>query len=164
MVVRIASPVFQDFVTLRDAMDRLFQESFVDPARLLSVGGSSRTMPLEVHETPETVVVKALLPGVSPDDLDVVCEDGVLTLRAKTETPQANDDWTWHLREIGYGEFTRSIRLPARIDVEKADARFENGILTLTLPKAADAKPARISVAPAAQIDAGSQGAKEPES
>jgi HSP20 family protein len=157
MVVRTVSPLFQDFVTLRDAMDRLFQESFVDPARLLSAGGASRTMPLEVYETPETVVVKALLPGVSPSDLDVSCQDGVLMLKAKTETPQANDDWAWYLREIGYGEFTRSIRLPIKVDVDKAEAHFENGILTLTLPKAAEAKPTRIAVTPAAQIGAGSQ-------
>jgi HSP20 family protein len=156
MVVRTLTPRFQDFVTLRDAMDRLFQESFVDPARLLSAGGASRAMPLEVYETPDMVVVKALVPGVSPEDLEVSCEDGTLTLKARTEAPQAHDDWTWHLREIGYGEFSRSIRLPAKVDVDAADANFENGILTLTLPKAAEAKPTRIPVTAAARLGAGS--------
>ncbi|HEX7345921.1 MAG TPA: Hsp20/alpha crystallin family protein [Candidatus Limnocylindrales bacterium] len=157
MVTRIASPLFRDFVTLRDAVDRLFEESFVDPTRFLSVGVGSRTMPLEIYETPDEVTVKALVPGVSPDDLDVTVHDGVLTMKAKTETPQASDDWDWHLREIGYGEFSRSVSLPTKVDVDKADARFENGILTLTLPKAAESRPARISIQPAAQITAGAQ-------
>lgn len=157
MVTRITSPLFRDFVTLRDAVDRLFEESFVDPTRFLSMGVGSRTMPLEVYETPDQVIVKALVPGVSPDDLDVSVQDGVLTIKAKTETPQASDDWNWHVREIGYGEYTRSVRLPTRVDVDKADARFENGILTLTLPKAAESRPARISIKPAAQIAAGKQ-------
>ena len=157
MVTRLASPLFRDFVTLRDAVDRLFEESFVDPARFLSIGVGSRTMPLEIYETPDAVTVKALVPGVSPSDLDVTFQDGVLTIKAKTETPQASDDWNWHLREIGYGEYSRSVSLPTKIDVDKADSRFENGILTLTLPKAAESRPTRISIQPAAQITAGTQ-------
>lgn len=73
-------------MTLRDAMDRLFAESSVDPAHLLSVGRSGRAMPLEVCETPESVVVKALLPGISPDSLDVQISSssGVSTWPAST--------------------------------------------------------------------------------
>jgi HSP20 family protein len=156
MVTRL-SPLFRDFVTLRDAVDRLFEESFVDPGRFLSIGAGSRSMPLEIYETPDAVTVKALVPGVAPSDLDVTFQDGLLTIKAKTETPQANDDWTWHLREIGYGEYSRSVSLPAKLDVDKADTRFENGILTLTLPKTAESRPTRISIQPAAQITAGSQ-------
>ncbi|HEX5013075.1 MAG TPA: Hsp20/alpha crystallin family protein [Candidatus Limnocylindrales bacterium] len=155
MVTRLASPLFRDFVTLRDAVDRLFEESFVDPARFISNGLGSRTMPMEIYETPDAVIVKALVPGVSPSDLDATVQDGVLTIKAKTETPQANDDWNWHLREIGYGEFSRSVSLPAKVDVDQANSQFENGILTLTLPKALESRPTRISIQPAAQIEAG---------
>jgi HSP20 family protein len=157
MVTRLGSPMFRDFVNLRDAVDRLFEESFVDPGRLLSIGAGSRTMPLEIYETPDVVTVKALVPGVSPSDLEVTVQDGVLTIRAKTETPQASDDWNWHLREIGYGEYSRSVNLPAKLDVDKADSRIENGILTLTLPKSAESRPTRISIQPAVQITAGTQ-------
>jgi HSP20 family protein len=157
MVTRLPSPIFRDFVTLRDAVDRLFEESFVDPVRLLSIGAGSRTMPLEIHETPDAVTVKALVPGVSPSDLDVTFQEGVLTIKARTETPQASDDWNWHLREIGYGEYSRSVSLPTKVDVDKVDSRVENGILTLTMPKAAESRPTRISINPAAQITAGSQ-------
>ena len=148
MVIRTNAPFRQDFVGLRDAMERLLQESFVDPARLLSVGGASRTMPLEVYETPDAVVVKALLPGVSPADLQVTAEEDVLILRARTESAQANDEWIWHLREIGYGEFSRAIRLPKDVDADRAEASFENGVLTLTLPKVAKPEPRRIEIKP----------------
>jgi HSP20 family protein len=157
MVTRLPSPIFRDFVTLRDAVDRLFEESFVDPVRLLSIGAGSRTMPLEIYETPDAVTVKALVPGVSPSDLDVTFQEGVLTIKAKTETPQASDDWNWHLREIGYGEYSRSVTLPTKVDIDKVDSRFENGILTLTMPKTAESRPTRISINPAAQITAGSR-------
>ena len=146
MVTRLASPWFRDFMTLRDAVDRLFEESFVDPARFLSNGLGSRTMPMEIYETPDAVTVKALVPGVSPADLDVSVQDGVLTIKAKTETPHASDDWNWHLREIGYGEYSRSVSLPTKIDVDQADSRFENGILTITLPKADEVKPRTINI------------------
>jgi HSP20 family protein len=152
MANRTTSPLLQDFVTLRDAMDRLFAESFVDPARLLSVGGSARTMPLEVYETPDSLVVKALVPGIAPESLDVQFNQGVLTIHARTEPPQANDDWTWYMREIGYGEYTRSLSLPTQINVDGVSSTFENGILTLTFPKAEEAKPRQIKVTPARQL------------
>jgi HSP20 family protein len=137
-----------DFVTLRDAMDRLFEQSVIDPGRLLSAAGTptNMAMPLEVMATPDELVVKALLPGVSPDGVDVGYHQGVLTLKAKTETPQAQEDWTWYVREIGYGEVTRSISLPVEIDVDRAQSTFENGILTLHLPKAEAARPKQIKV------------------
>jgi HSP20 family protein len=158
-VTRWNTPFLRDFVSLRDAMDRLFEESFVSPERLLAgTGGSARIMPLEIVETPDDVVVRALVPGVTPDNLDVQYHQGVLTLKARTETPQAHDDWTWHVREFGYGEMTRAISLPRPIDVERAEASFENGILTLRLPKSDQAKPKQIKVTPGqAQISAGAQ-------
>jgi len=156
-VTRWNSPFLRDFVSLRDAMDRLFEESFVSPDRLFSgTAGSARIMPVEIVETPDDVVVRALVPGVTPENLDVQYHQGVLTLKARTETPQAHDDWTWHVREFGYGEMTRAISLPRPIDVEHADAAFENGILTLRLPKSEQAKPKQIKVsASQGQIGAG---------
>ncbi len=149
---------FRDVMTLRDAVDRLFEESFVNPDRLFSlIGRGSRPMPLEVYETGDELVVRALVPGVTEDNLDVQYQQGMLTIRAKTETPAAHDDWTWHLREIGYGEMTRTLTLPREIDVDHAQASFKDGILTLHLPKAPEARPKQIKVSSAAQIGAGSK-------
>jgi len=152
MADRTTSPLLQDFVTLRDAMDRLFAQSFVDPARLLSAGGAARSMPLEIYETPDAVIVKALVPGIAAEHLDVQYTQGTLTLHATTEAPQAHDDWTWYVREIGYGEYTRGIQLPVPIDVEGVRTNLEHGILTLTLPKVEAARPKQIKIHPAKQL------------
>ena len=156
MTIQRSNPFLRDFVSLRDAVDRLFEESVVSPDRLFSWSGvGTRAMPLEIYETPDELVVRALTPGVKPDALDVQYHQGVLTLRARTETPQAHDDWTWHVREFGYGEMVRTISLPRQIDAEKANATFEHGILTLRLPKAEGAKPRQIPVTGAAQLSSG---------
>lgn len=152
MTTRTPSPFFQDFVTLRDAMNQLFEQSLVDPARLLVGGGSARSVPLEVYETPDTVVVKALVPGIDPDGLTVTYDRGVLTLHGRTEAPQAHDDWNWHLREIGYGEVTRSITLPAQVDTDGAQTKLTHGVLTLTLPKVEEARTKRIRIVPTQQL------------
>jgi HSP20 family protein len=142
------NPFLRDFVSLRDAVDRLFEESFVHPDRLFSAAAAaSRQMPLEIYETPEELVVRALIPGVPRDQLDVQYQDGTLTLRAKTQPPAAHDDWTWHVREYGYGETVRTMTLPKQIDADSAEATFTDGVLTLTLPKAASARPRSIRIA-----------------
>lgn len=150
---------FQEVLSLRDAMDRLVQQSFVDPARIVAeavnAGSGVRAMPLEIYQTPDDVVVKALLPGVSPEHLTVTYEQGVLTLQGATEPPAAHDNWTWHAREFGYGRFARAISLPVAIDADRAQASFKDGILTLTLPKAPTAKPRQIRIATPAQIGGG---------
>jgi HSP20 family protein len=159
MTMQRWNPFLRDFVSLRDAVDRLFEESFVHPDRLYSmVGSAARTMPLEIYETPDTVVVRALLPGVTQEDLDVQYQQGVLSLRARTRGPEGDDGWTWHLREFGYGEIARSVTLPKEVDADGAGATFADGILTLTLPKSEQAKPKQIRIAPGARIGAGSGG------
>jgi HSP20 family protein len=148
---------FRDFVSLRDAIDRLFEESFVSPERLLSwtTIAAGRTLPLEVYETPDDIVVRALVPGMDPEDLDVQVHQGLLTLRAKAKAPEAQDKWTWHVREFGYGEVVRQVALPKGVDVDQVRTTLEKGILTLTLPKLAEARPKQIKVVAQPQIAAG---------
>ena len=161
------TPVLRDFVTLRDAMDKLFEQSFVDSSRVGGFGGGPATMPLEVYQTPEAVVVRALAPGIAPDNLEVTFERGVLTLHGSMPAPEVEQNWRWYLREIGYGEFTRAITLPIEVDAERAQATFEHGVLTLTLPKAQAARPRQIRIAPAggqAQIGNGGEAAQPAQS
>ncbi len=143
----------RDFMSLRDAMDRLFEDSLVSPERLFTVAsGVTRSLPLEVYETPDEVVVRALTPGVTADQLEVSYQQGVLTLRCRTQPPEVQDGWTWHLREFGYGEMVRSITLPKEIDADHAQAQFQDGVLTLTLPKSEQAKPKQIPIGSQHQI------------
>ena len=141
------NPLLRDFVSLREAVDHLFDESFVSPSRSLAWSGTgNRPMPLEIYETPEEIVVRALTPGVAPEQLDIQYQQGVLTLRASTQNPGGHDDWIWHVREFGYGEMVRTVTLPKEIDVDRANATFEHGVLMLRLPKAEQAKPRQISI------------------
>jgi HSP20 family protein len=147
----------RDFMTLRDAVDRLFDDSFVNPGNWYSVAGSggSRYLPIDVYETPDELVVRAYVPGVSPDELEVNYQQGVLSLRATTEAPETQDGWRWYLHEIPSGEVTRQISLPREIDVDQAKANFENGVLTLTMPKSAGSKPKKISIGTGARTGNG---------
>ncbi len=122
------TPVLRDFVTLRDAMSKLFEESYVDPARFSGFGAGSVGLPLEVYQTPDAVVVKALAPGITPDNLEVTFERGVLSLHGTMPTPKVEENWRWYLREIPYGQFDRSITLPIEVDAEHAQAGAAVGV------------------------------------
>lgn len=151
----------RDFMTLRDAMDRLFEDSFVSPGRWFNItsnGNGNGYLPLDIYETPEEIVLRAYVPGVTPDNLDVNYQQGVLTLRAKTVAPEVGENARWYLRELGAGEVIRQVTLPREIDVDHARASFEHGVLTLQLPKTPEAKPKQIKIGTTAhQIGAGGQ-------
>jgi HSP20 family protein len=89
------------------------------------------------------------LPGWKPEDVDVTVENGVLTLRGewKQEEEHKDDKSRWLRREIRYSSFERSIQLPTEVEADKAKAEFENGVLTLTIPKAEVVKPKQIKIA-----------------
>jgi HSP20 family protein len=96
-----------------------------------------------------------VVPGVSADGIDIQFQGGVLTLRARSEEPAIPEGATWLVHEMAPGEFIRQVTLPRAVDADKAETSFENGVLTLTLPKTADAKPKQIKVEVAKQIGAG---------
>ncbi len=132
-----------DLMTLRQAMDRLFEDSFVRPGR--TVDGSSAThLPLDIYTTQDAVVVRASVPGVNPDDVEITIEGSRLTIRGATQ-PQ-KDEGDYLLQGQRYGPFARTIDLALPIQAEKAEASFKNGLLTLTIPKAEEIKPKTIKV------------------
>ena len=146
----------REFMTLREGMDRLFEDRWAGPSSWLTWSGTGANfLPLDIYETPDDLVVRAVVPGVSPDGIDIQFQAGVLTLRAKSLEPETDSGATWLVHEVVPGEFIRQVTLPRAIDAEKARTTFENGVLTLTLPKTADAKPKQIKVESAAQIGAG---------
>ena len=136
---------FNELVTLRDAMDRLFEESFVRPGRVLGMP-SAGMLPVDLYQADGSLVVKAPLPGVKPEDIDITVVGDQLTI--KGETKQEQDIKQEHMirQERRYGAFSRTISLPNPVDTSKANATFENGVLTLTLPVAEEAKPKEIKV------------------
>ena len=135
------------FSDVRTTMDRLFDEGFSRPRRLIpNSTGHEVTFPVEVSETDEVLEVKASLPGVKPEEVDVSVANDVLTIKASHEEKTEETKRDYYRREIRYGSFHRSLALPVSVDSEKAEATFENGILYLKLPKAEALRPRQIKV------------------
>ena len=146
----------RDFVSLQNAMDRMFEDRWVSPGNLLTWSSlGANFLPLDVYETADDIVVRAVVPGVAPDGINIQFQAGVLTLRAKSDEAAIPEGATWMIQEVTPGEYVRQITLPRMIDAEGARTTFENGVLTLTLPKTADAKPKQIKVESAKRLRSG---------
>ena len=146
----------RDFMSMRDAMDRMFEDRWVSPGNWLTWSSlGANYLPLDIYETADDIVVRAVVPGVGPDGIDIQFQGGVLTLRAKSDQPAIPEGATWVIQEVIPGEYVRQVTLSRTIDADKARTTFENGVLTLTLPKTADAKPKQIKVETTKQIGAG---------
>jgi HSP20 family protein len=90
--------------------------------------------------------VKASLPGIKPEDLNVTLEDNVLTVQGEIKEDETIEEETYHLRERRYGSFSRSLRFPVPVNAGQIEAAYENGVLTLSIPKAEEVKPKRIEI------------------
>ena len=141
----------REMVSLRDAMNSLLQESFVRPVGLM--GDGAALLPLDIAETEDEFIVKASLPGVRPEDVHITAHGDTLTIRGEMKAEEEKKGEHYHLRELRQGHFQRTVTLSTPISADKAQAQFENGVLTLKLPKAEEAKPKEIKIgggAPAA--------------
>ena len=133
----------REMMTLREAMDRLFDDAFTRP---LSIRDGWSAPAIDMYQTDDEIVVKASLPGFKADDVQINITGDVLTLRGEMKHEDEKKEKAWHLREQRWGSFERSVALPTNVIADRANADFENGILTITLPKAEEAKPRTISV------------------
>ena len=131
----------RELVSLREAMDRLFEESL---AQRHVRGHDEARLPIDVYTTPSEIIVKTAVPGVPPDDVEVTLEGDTLTIRAELPVPLENVEYIF--QECPCGRFSRVLTLNVPIDVDNIEATFEHGLLTLTLPKATPAKARAIKV------------------
>jgi HSP20 family protein len=144
--VRRPSP-FSELLTLRQAMDRLFDDTIFRPFAAYEPGTFAR-LPLDVRTTPDALLVEAELPGVKPEDVDITVENGTLTIRAEDRTERTDEQGDWVVREISRGSVMRTVTLPTGLEPDKAEATFEHGVLRLRIPKAEQTKPRQIQIRP----------------
>jgi HSP20 family protein len=138
---------FNEMITLRQAMDRLFEDSFVSPFTWRSLEGESGVTPaLDVHQTADEIVVTAALPGVKPNDVDITLTGQTLQIRGEFKSDEKVDKDQYLYRERRYGTFSRQLQLPVRVSGDKIEATFDNGVLTLRMPKADEVKPRQIQI------------------
>ncbi len=145
-MIRRPSP-FGELISLRQAMDRLFEDSFVRPGDFTLVAGETRA-PLDVRLTADEIVVEAVLPGVKPEETTITIENGTLTISGESKSEAEETEGTWLLREIRRGTFSRSVSLPAGLRPDAASANFEDGVLTVRIPRAEEVKPKQIKITP----------------
>ena len=137
---------FRDLVSLREAMDRLVEDSFVRPSLGWPVPAGPGTLAVDVYETDDDVIVKSAVPGVKPEDIDISLTGDTLTIKGETKFEEEVKEENFVRREMRYGSFARTVTVPVPVVADKADAEFEDGMLTLTLPKAEETKPKTIKI------------------
>ncbi len=136
---------FPDVMSLRDAMDRMFDERFFRPLAPF-MPWFEGTPAVDVYETEDSVVVKTPIPGVKPEDIQVSLVGDTLTIKAEMKEEKEEKRQNYLRRERRMGSYNRSLTLPGGLQSDKAQADYTNGILTLTLPKAEEVKPKTIKV------------------
>ena len=135
---------FREMAELRATMERLLNETRNLP--LVNAEETVWMLPLDVSENEDAYIVKASIPGVNPDDIDITLVDNVLTIKAEIKEEKDIEEAKYHLRERRFGVFSRSITLPTAVDADKVEAVYEHGVLTLTIPKAEEVKARKIEV------------------
>jgi HSP20 family protein len=148
-------------MTMRNQMDRLFSD-WLGESDDWSEGrtGFSFRLPLDVSETDDAYLIRASTPGMKPEDLDISVQNNTLIIRGEMRQQEEREGERWHLQERRYGQFQRTITLPNNVNADQVGAQYEDGVLTLTLPKSEEAKPRRISVSGEGQQQSGQQSAQ----
>lgn len=136
---------FRDITTLRDEMNRLFSRTVGEGG----ASGSAWTPAVDIFDQDEAIVLRAELPGLTPEDIDIEIDDNVLTLRGERRFQEQVDEGRYYRLERAYGQFQRSVTLPQGVKADEISAGFDNGVLTVRVPKADEVKPRKIAVAAA---------------
>ncbi len=133
---------FREMLSMRRTMDRLIEGTMNEEEGALAEWG----LALDVVEDEEAYLVKASVPGIKPEDLDITFNKGLLTIRGEIKDESDTTKGQYHLRERRYGSFSRTISIPSSVEAEKIDADYKDGILTLKMPKSEETKPKRIPI------------------
>jgi len=133
-------------LNMREEMDRMFDNFFRADLPETSFARGTWAPVVDISETPDDFVITAELPGLTKEDVKISYQDGMLNIHGEKRHEKEEKKKNYHRVERTFGAFERSFRLPSRIMVDRIDAKFKDGVLTLTLPKAEEARPKEIPI------------------
>lgn len=137
---------FRDLVTLRERMNRLFEEAFTSRGEEKDLVASTWSPSVDIYEAENALVLTAEVPGIEEKDVEIKIEDSTLTLKGERNFEKEKKEENYHRIERAYGSFYRSFALPRNIDQDKIHAESENGILKITMPKKPELKPKKVKI------------------
>ncbi|MCI0615551.1 Hsp20/alpha crystallin family protein [bacterium] len=139
--------MFRDLMTLQDRMSRLFEQN-LPKAKYEDEGlfGGSWAPAVDIHETDQAIVLKADLPGLNPNEVDIRVEDNTLYLKGERKMEKETSEENYHRIERSYGSFSRTFILPRTVSAEKISADYKNGVLNITMLKKEESKPKQIHI------------------
>ena len=143
---------FNELRRMEDALDRMWG-GFFRPTRYLRLRDEEWALPLDIYQTEDSVVVKAPVHGIRPEDVEVTIDGNTLTVRGESKASEEVKEEDYILREQRHGTFCRSVTLPAGLDTHKAEATYEDGVLTLAIPRREEARPRSITVKVAKAVE-----------
>lgn len=137
---------FRDLVTLREKMNRLFEEAFTSRGEEKEMVASTWTPSVDIYETENELTLTAEVPGIEDKDIEIKIEDNTLSIQGERKFEKETKEENYHRIERSYGSFYRSFTLPRNIDQDNIKAEHENGILRITMPKKPELKPRKVKV------------------
>ena len=137
---------FREFTTVQDRLNRLFRDSYGSEDRDETLANSGFAPAVDVYEDEHNVTLKVQVPGIDEKDIDIRIENSTLTVHGERKFEKEEKEENFRRVESSYGSFTRSFTLPTTVDAEKVTADYSKGVLKITLPKKAEAKPKQIKV------------------
>ena len=137
---------FRDLVTLRERMNRLFEDAFTSRGEEKDLVASSWSPSVDIFETENEIVLTAEVPGVDEKNIEIKLEDNTLSLKGERNFEKETKEENYHRIERSYGSFYRSFTLPRNIDQDNIKAESENGILRISMPKKPELKPKKVKI------------------
>jgi HSP20 family protein len=137
---------FRDLITLREKMNRLFEDAFTSRGEEKDLVSSGWTPAVDIFETENELILTAEVPGIDEKDIEIKIEDNTLSLKGERKFEKETKEENYHRIERAYGSFYRSFTLPNYIDQDRIHAEHENGVLRITMPKKSELKPRKVKI------------------
>jgi HSP20 family protein len=137
---------FRDMVTLREKMNRLFEDVFTGRGEDKELAASTWAPAVDIYETENELIMTAEVPGIEEKDIEIKIEDNTLSLRGERKFEKETKEENYHRIERSYGSFYRAFTLPNSIDPDRIQAEYENGVLKISMPKRQELKPRKVKI------------------